>query len=102
VGPVCQWKRARERERLAGGADLSVRGRRSAEWAGARAEAGREWAERGGARAREGGESRVWAESRPNRGRRRLFSFSFYFLIPISHFVSFSLEQIIFVDTLGV
>jgi hypothetical protein len=61
VGPVCQWKRARKRERLAGGAGLSVRGRRSAERAGARAEAGREWAERRGAGA-EGG------KGRPRRG----------------------------------
>ena len=51
---------------------------------------------------RRGGESRVWVESRPSRGRRRLFSFSFYILIPISHFVSFSLEQNYFVDTLSV
>jgi hypothetical protein len=37
-------ERARERERLTGGAALPVRGRESAGWAGARVEAGRRWA----------------------------------------------------------
>jgi hypothetical protein len=95
VGPVCQWKRARERGRLAGGAGLSVRGRRSAEWAGLRAEAGREWAERGGARPREGGSRGFGPRVGPAGGGGGFSLFSFYSLIPISHFVSFPLEQII-------
>jgi hypothetical protein len=95
-GRSCQWERARERGRLAGGAGLSVRERRGAERAGARAEAGRRWAERGGgARARGGGRPRVGAGRRPSRGRGGFFSFSFYFLIPISLFASFSSEQFI-------
>jgi hypothetical protein len=61
----------------------------------ARAEAGRRWAERGGARARGKGGPRVWAGMRSSRGRGGFFSFSFYFLIPISLFASFSFEQFI-------
>jgi hypothetical protein len=88
-------ERARERGRLTGGDALSERGRRGVERAGARAEAGRRWAERGGVRARGGERPRVWAGSRPSRGRGGFFSFSFYFLIPISFFASFSFEQFI-------
>jgi hypothetical protein len=36
-----------------------------------------------------------WAEIRSSRERRRFFFFSFYFLIPNSHFAPFSFEQII-------
>jgi hypothetical protein len=56
--------------------------------------AGRQWAERGEARARGGGEAAVaWVGFSPAGGRA--FSFSFYFLIPISIFVSFIFEQFI-------
>jgi hypothetical protein len=53
----------------------------------ARAEAGRQWAVRREC-GREGGEeaAAAWAESNPARGER---VFSFYFLIPISHFCIF-------------
>jgi hypothetical protein len=34
-----------------------------------------------------------WAGIRSSRERRRFFSFSFYFLIPISHFAPFSLNK---------
>jgi hypothetical protein len=49
-----------------------------------------------------GGESRVWAESRPSRGRRRLFSF--FFLLSNSYFpfCIFSFGTNYFVDTLSV
>jgi hypothetical protein len=87
----------RARERAADGWGRLASEREAGCGAGwrARAEAGRRWAERGGARARGKGRPRVWAGIRSNRGRRRLFSFSFYFLIPISHFAPFSFEQII-------
>jgi hypothetical protein len=61
---------ARARER----ADNGPKGRRSA---GARGEA-----------------AAAWARSSPTRGER-VFSFTFYFLIPISIFVSFPFEQFI-------
>jgi hypothetical protein len=88
-------ERARERERLTGGAALPVRGRESAGRAGARAEAGRRWAERGGARARGRGGRGFGPGVGPTGGRGGFFSFSFYFLIPISLFASFSFEQFI-------
>jgi hypothetical protein len=87
----------RARERAADGWGCFASEREAGCEAGwpARAEAGRRWAERGGARARGKGRPRVWAESRPSRGRGGFFSFSFYFLIPISLFASFSFEQFI-------
>jgi hypothetical protein len=75
---------------------LPARGRRGAERAGACARRQAEDGPREEERGRVGkGRPRVWAGIRSSRGRRRLFSFSFYFLIPISHFASFSFEQII-------
>jgi hypothetical protein len=82
---------------------LSVRGRRSAEWAGARAEAGREWAERGGARAWEGGgESRVLGRESAQQGEVK--AFLFFFLLPNSYFpfCIFFFGTNYFVDTLSV
>jgi hypothetical protein len=81
---------------------LSVRGRRSAEWAGARAEAGREWAERGGARAREGRESRVLGRESAQQGEVR--AFLFFFLLSNSYlpFCIFFFGTNYFVDTLSV
>jgi hypothetical protein len=60
---------------------------------GGRPEMGRERRRSEGTRG--GGRPRVWAGSRPSRGRGGFFSFSFYFLIPISLFASFSFEQFI-------
>jgi hypothetical protein len=87
----------RARERAADGWGRFAREREAGCRAGwrARAEAGRRWAEGGGARARGKGRPRVWAGIRSSRGREGFFSFSFYFLIPISLFASFSFEQII-------
>ena len=88
-------ERARERAadgwgRLASERDAGV------ERAGARARRQAEDGPREEERGRVGrGRSRVWAGIRSSRERRRLFSFSFYFLIPISHFAPFSFEQII-------
>jgi hypothetical protein len=94
VGPVCQREGAREGWRLAGGAGSSEREReRESERLharGSRPATGR----KGGARARGGEAAAAWAESSPARGER-VFSFSFYFLIPISIFVSFLFEQFI-------
>jgi hypothetical protein len=94
-------------KRLTGGAGLSVgagaRERAAGRWGWLVSEreagCGADWRARGGrpemgrgrrwsAGAR-GGRSRVWASSRPSRGRGEFFSFSFYFLIPISLFASF-------------
>jgi hypothetical protein len=84
-GRSCQWERARERGRLAGGAGLSVRERRGAERAGARAEAGRRWAERGGgARARGGGEAAGLGRESAQQGEGRVFLF--FFLLSNSYF----------------
>jgi hypothetical protein len=83
---------ARERERLAGGVSLSARERGSTERLrarGSRPAMGR----KGGGRGSEGGKAATaWAGFSPARGG---FSFSFYFLIPISFFISFSFEQLI-------
>jgi hypothetical protein len=52
------------------------------------------WADRGSAGARGRGGGRGMGRIQPSRGERA-FSFSFYFLIPISIFVSFLFEQFI-------
>jgi hypothetical protein len=76
VGP------ARQRERERGVERLRAR------------ETGQKGAERGRNAGARGGESgRAWAGFSPARGR--VFSFSFYFLIPICIFVSFSFEKFI-------
>jgi hypothetical protein len=89
-------ERAREREQLTGGVALPERGRRGAKRAGARArrQAGDGPREEERGREREG-RPRVWAGSRPSRVGEGFSSFSFYFLIPISLFASFSFAQII-------
>jgi hypothetical protein len=75
----------RERERRAG-----WRAR------GSRPEMGRG---KGVAGARGGGEvAATWAGFSPARGEG--FSFSFYFIIPLSIFISFSFEQLILIDNL--
>jgi hypothetical protein len=102
----------RATKRLTGGAGLPARGsaregaagrcgrlvseREGGEWGGcARAGAGRQLGRKGGERGREGGGgSRDMGRIQPSRGER-VFSFSFYFLIPISIFVSFPFEQFI-------
>jgi hypothetical protein len=94
-------------KRLTGGAGLPARGSAREGVAGrwgwlvsereggerraiARARAGQQWAERGKrGREGEGRRSRHGPDS-AQQGGRRVFSFSFYFLIPISIFVSFS------------
>jgi hypothetical protein len=89
VGPVCQREGALEGGRLAGGAGSLVRERESERSGCARAVACRQWAERG-ERGREGGAAATaWAKTSPAR-EGRVFSFTFYFPIPISIFVSFS------------
>jgi hypothetical protein len=85
---------ARERGRLTGGDVSPVRGRESAGRAGARAGAGRRWAEgRMSAGARGDAAAGLGRETAQQGGG--VFSFSFYFLNPISLFASFSFEQII-------
>jgi hypothetical protein len=82
---------ASARERAAGRWGWLVSEREAGCGAGWRARGGRPGVgrERRSAGARGGGRPRVWAGSRPSRGRRRFFSFSFYFLIPISLFAFF-------------
>jgi hypothetical protein len=54
---------------------------------------------REGSCGREGGEvAAAWAGFSPARGEG--FSFSFYFLIPLSIFISFSFEQLILINNL--
>jgi hypothetical protein len=86
----------RARERAADGWGRFAREREAGCGAGWRARGGRPEMGRGrrSASAREGG-PRVWAGIRSSRGRGGFFSFSFYFLIPISLFASFSFEQFI-------
>jgi hypothetical protein len=74
------------------------RERESVGRAGARAGAGRKWAEGRESRARGGEAAAAWAGFSPARGEG--FSFSFYFLIPLSIFISFSSEQLILIDNL--
>jgi hypothetical protein len=84
------------RERAAGrwGRLVSERERGGAERLRAR-ESGPAMGQKGGeARARGGGTAAAaWARSSPARGRR-VFSFTFYFLIPISIFVFFLLNNL--------
>jgi hypothetical protein len=76
-----------------------VKERESAGRAGARTGAGRKWAEGRESRARGGGKAvAAWAGFSPARGEG--FFFSFYFLIPLSIFISFSFEQLILIDNL--
>jgi hypothetical protein len=87
---------ASARERAAGRWGWLVSEREAGRGAGWRARRQAGSGPREEERGREGGgRPRVWAGSRPSRGRRRFFSFSFYFLIPISLFASFSFEQLI-------
>jgi hypothetical protein len=83
----------RESGWLTGGDALSARGRAGCGAAVARAEAGRSWAESGGVRARGKGGLRVLGRDLVQQGEERVFPFSFYFSIPISHFAPFSFEQ---------
>jgi hypothetical protein len=94
VGPVCQREGARERERLAGGAGLLAR-ERERSGAAARAGAGRQLGRKGGSAGARGEAAAVWAESSPAE-EGRIFSFSFYFLISISHFCIFFLLNNLF------
>jgi hypothetical protein len=86
----------RARERAADGWGCLASEREAGCGAGWRARGGRPkmGRERRSAGAWEGG-PRVWAGIRSSRGRGGFFSFSFYFLIPISLFASFSFEQFI-------
>jgi hypothetical protein len=89
----------RERGRLAGGVGLSARERERAQGGLARAREHARNGPRGGSRGREGGKVvAAWAGFSPARGEG--FSFSFYFLIPLSIFISFSFEQLILIDNL--
>jgi hypothetical protein len=83
-------QRARERAADGWGRLASERGAGLARARGGRPKMGRK---RRSAGAWERERSRAWAGFRSSRGRRRLFSFSFYFLISISHFAPFSFEQ---------
>jgi hypothetical protein len=84
------------RERAAGrwGRLVSERERGSGAAARARERAGNGPKGRRSASARGGEAAVAWAGSSPARGER-VFSFTFYFLIPISIFVSFPFEQFI-------
>jgi hypothetical protein len=79
-----------------------VRERRSAERAGACAEAGREWAERGGVRAREGGGVAGLGRESAQQGEEK--AFLFFFLLSNSYFpfCIFFFGTNYFVDTLSV
>jgi hypothetical protein len=80
---------------------VSERERESAGRAGARAREQAGNGPRGGSHGREGGEERPrhGLNSAQQRGEG-LFSFYFYFLIPLSIFISFSFEQLILIDNL--
>jgi hypothetical protein len=89
----------RERGRLAGGVGSSARERKRAQGGLARTREQAGNGPRGGSRGREGGDAAAaWAGFSPARGEG--FSFSFYFLIPLSIFISFSFEQLILIDNL--
>jgi hypothetical protein len=91
-------ERARERAAGGWGRFISEGEKESAGRAGAHAGAGRKWAEGRESRARGGDAAAAWAGFSPARGEG--FSFSFYFLIPLSIFISFSFEQLILIDNL--
>jgi hypothetical protein len=86
---------AREREQLTGGDVSPVRGRESAGRAGARAGAGRKWAEGRRSAGARGDAAAGLGRETAQQGGGGFFSFSFYFLNPISLFAFFSFEQII-------